>query len=171
MVVLDEDGVVQTEAMVRGAADPDRVFLEHPQARSRLPGADHSRVSRFANHPNEVPCGGGNAGEMPEKVERGALGRQERASGTLELGQDRTGFDVGAVAVLDLVPHAPEQPEREDRAVQPADPPLVTSHNPGRGLHVILDDRAGRDVAYRTKVHRQLAPDEILILDQRERCD
>ena len=73
----------------------------------------HARraVAHPANHGDEVPGGGRDAGQMAEQVERRALGRQERPGGTLELREDGAGCDVGAVTLLDPIPHAAEHLE------------------------------------------------------------
>ena len=44
VVVLDHRSVIQREAVIGPAAHPDRVFLEHAQARQRLAGVDDPRL-------------------------------------------------------------------------------------------------------------------------------
>ena len=77
MVVLDEDGVVEAEAVIAAAAGLDRVLLEGSQARSRLAGADDAgAVGR--DQGDQVAGGGGDAAELAEEVEGGALGGEKR---------------------------------------------------------------------------------------------
>jgi hypothetical protein len=106
---------------------------------------------------------------MPQKFERRALGRQERACRAVELGQDGPGLDIGAIAMFNPMPHVPEQLECEDRALETADAARVTCHDPSRGLRRTRDDRIRRDVASATEVRRQLASDQALVLELRQR--
>ena len=93
------------------------------------------------------------------------------ASRTLEIGHDGASVDIGTVAVLDPVPSRPEYLESEERALESTDAARMTDHDPGGGLHIVRNDRVGRDVTRRTEIHRQLAPDEVFVVDHGERRD
>ena len=78
VVVLDQDRVVEAEAVVGAAADAHRVLLEGAQARRRLAGAGDARAVR-RDRPRQVAGRGGDAAQAAEQVERHALAGEERA--------------------------------------------------------------------------------------------
>ena len=84
VVVLDENAVVEAEAMVRPAARAHGVFLDRAQAGKRLADVDDARLR--ATHGLDDPRGGrGDAAHVADKVERDALGREQAARrGTFE---------------------------------------------------------------------------------------
>ena len=45
MVVLDQHGIVETEAVIAAAAGADRVFFQRAQSGRRLAGADDARLA------------------------------------------------------------------------------------------------------------------------------
>jgi nitrite reductase (NADH) small subunit len=77
VIVLDQDGVVQAEAMIDAAAKTNRAFLERAEARRRLARAGDLRVraNRFCD---EFRCQSGDARERADEVEHDALGHLER---------------------------------------------------------------------------------------------
>jgi hypothetical protein len=77
MIVLDEDRVVQAEAVVRTATFPDRVLVEQAVMRNRL-----ARIKNFRARPGygvrETPSKSRNTAEALEQVQRNSLGGQYR---------------------------------------------------------------------------------------------
>ena len=69
VIVLDQDGVEQTEAVVDAAAAAHGILLEGAQARRRLARVDDARLG--AGDRGDVAGGQrGDAAEVAEKVER-----------------------------------------------------------------------------------------------------
>ena len=77
MVVLDEHRVEETDAMIDAAPDRDRVLLERPPSGGGLAGVDELDAE-IGDPVDEPPRLGGDPRESPEKVQRGALGREDR---------------------------------------------------------------------------------------------
>src|SRR5438105_2117906 len=118
MVVLDQDPVMEAEAVVLSAAGPDRVLLELPKARRRLARVEDGR----AGAGDGVHVGsreGRDTGEPAENVEGDSLGGEDRAGRPLHPG-DRAG--LAALSVLRARLETGAQ-LREDgcRRVEPAD--------------------------------------------------
>ena len=96
VVVLDQDAVVEAEAMVRAAAAADGVLLELAQARRRLAGVEDRRAGAVDRV--DVAAGErGDAAEAAEQVEREPLAREHRARRALETRGDRPRLDAVAV--------------------------------------------------------------------------
>ena len=96
MVVLDENAVVEAEAMVCPAAGADGVFLDRAQAGKRLADIDDARLR--ATHGLDDPGGGrGDAAHVAEEIECDALGREQAARGTFERRNRFARRDMGAV--------------------------------------------------------------------------
>ena len=77
VVLLDQDRVVEADAVVAPAAGGDRRLLQRPQARRRLAGVEDAGAGA-GDRLDEAGGQGGDAGEVAEEVERGALGDQQR---------------------------------------------------------------------------------------------
>ena len=78
VVVLDQDAVVQAEAMVRAAAAAHGELLQRAQARRRLARVEDRRAG--AGDGVDVPARQRrDTGQPPEQVQRGALAGQQRA--------------------------------------------------------------------------------------------
>lgn len=78
MIILDEHRIIERETVVHAAACPDCIFLQGTQTGRRLAGADDGGLC--ASHSlDQISRRRGNAGQMAEKIERGALTRQDRA--------------------------------------------------------------------------------------------
>src|SRR5262249_40438103 len=73
VVVLDQDRVVEPEAVVEAAAAAHRVFLQCAQAGRGLARAADPRLG-VGDEAHELGRRAGDAGEMADEVERGALG-------------------------------------------------------------------------------------------------
>ena len=97
VVVLDQDRVVEPEAVVEAAAAAHRVFLERAQPGRGLPGAaDAGLAGPDLAHIGSG--GGGDAGQMLDEIERHALRRQHRARVAVDVHQRGPGLDRRAVA-------------------------------------------------------------------------
>ena len=81
VVVLDEHHVEQAEAMVVSAAAGDGVFLKPPPAGRGFARVENSRRSAFDGL-HELRGQRGNAGKSLDKIQRHALGAQNRARRT-----------------------------------------------------------------------------------------
>ena len=77
MVVLDEDRVEEPHAVVRPAAGPDCVLLQHAERRRGLPRVEHHDSA--AGRVHKRPRLGGDAGQALEKVQSGTFGDEQRA--------------------------------------------------------------------------------------------
>src|SRR5262245_39503192 len=77
VIVLDEHGVEETNAMVGRATRGDGVFLQHPQCRRRLSGVENGDAA--AGRIDEAPGSGGDPGPSRQEIERGALRHEQRA--------------------------------------------------------------------------------------------
>src|SRR5260370_13734052 len=74
VVVLDQDRVVEPEAMVEAAAAAHRIFLERAQARRRFAGAADAQIG--AGGMTNIIGGEGCDGREPgAKIQHGALAR------------------------------------------------------------------------------------------------
>ena len=122
VVVLDEDPVVQSEAMVRRASAGHGALLERAQARRRLARVQDRRAG--ALHGLDVaPRERGDARHAREQVERSALARQHGARGSLDRrDRDRRVRDLGAFGDKrgDAHVRVERGVDRDDR-VEPAD--------------------------------------------------
>jgi len=78
VVVLDQDGVVETEAVIGSAAAAHRVFLQSPQARGGLARIGDDRAGPLdLRHIGRRQ--GGDAREPAKEVQGHALARQKGA--------------------------------------------------------------------------------------------
>ena len=76
VIVLDEHGVVQSEAVIGATTAAHGVFLQHPQTGGGFAGANDARG--IALHGLHQALGGaGDAGKASQKVERNAFGTQQ----------------------------------------------------------------------------------------------
>ena len=93
VVVLDQDRVVEAEAVVRAAAGAHGVFLQGAKARRGLARAGDPRL-RAGDGVDIAARQRGDAGEMAEEVERHALGGKDRARVAGDARDDRAGGDA-----------------------------------------------------------------------------
>jgi hypothetical protein len=169
VVVLDQHRVIEAEAMVEAAAAAHRVFLQRAQARRGLARADDAR-SRVRDQPDESIGRGGDARQVSEKIERGALARQDGAGRPLDDEQRRARLDDGAVARVrrDAEVGAERAEHRRDQRQPSDDAALARDHQGGRGR--ARGNRGGRgDVAGPAQVLRQRAPRGLLALEWRQK--
>ena len=162
MVVLDEGGVVQAEAMVGAAARAHRIFLDRAQERRGLACADDARLGM--RHRGRKPRGRArDPAEAANEVERCALGREHPARRSFDDRERRSGGDLGAVGEARL-----EADRRVDEAVGAGgeiesglDALLLGGHD---APHYIIGRRngVGRDVAGAAEVLQKRLADERL---------
>ena len=103
MVVLDQDGVIQPEAVVHSAAAAHGVFLQRAQARRGLAGVDDDGARPL----HRLHIGARKSGDPrqpPEQVERRAFCGQKRAGVGVHAGEHGAGLSVSAVRNGDLDP-------------------------------------------------------------------
>ena len=96
VVVLDEDGVVQAETVVRAAADADGVLVEEAQARRGLARVDELRAVRRGDG-RELVRARRDARHVLQKVQREALARQHGARRAVDGRDDRARRELHAV--------------------------------------------------------------------------
>ena len=97
VVVLDEDAVEEAHAVVVAAAAADGVLLQQPPARHRLARVEHPALQ--AGDRIDVAAGlRGDAAEVLEEVERGALAGQDGAHRAGDAGQAAARLHGVAVA-------------------------------------------------------------------------
>ena len=96
VVVLDQDRVIEAEAVIDPAAATHRVFLQRAQAGRGLAGIDDPRARAF--HGVHIgPGQGGDARQTAHQVQRHALGAQQGASIGVDPGEPGPGADLSAV--------------------------------------------------------------------------
>ncbi len=93
MVFLDEDGIMQSQAVVVTTATAHGVFLGQPQARDGLAGVEEAH--RQIGDGKSIPAGaGGGAREGLEEVHGGALSGEKGAGGALHPAQAIAGANL-----------------------------------------------------------------------------
>jgi hypothetical protein len=97
VIVLDEDAVVESAAMVHGAAGANRVLFEGPQNRRRLAGVEHDDAA--AGRIDELTRQRRDAGEPLQKIQRGPFGCQQRGGHAPNLGDFRPTLAAAAIGV------------------------------------------------------------------------
>ncbi len=146
VVFLDQDAVVEADAVVGAAADADRVFLCQPQAGQGLAGVDD--LGAGAGHGVDIAAGeGGGAREQLQEVERGAFGGEQRARAGDDVAEGLAGLDT--IAILGMPEDGGGRVERLERRVEPV----------GAAQHGVLagDDPAARFGGVRNEARRQVA--------------
>ncbi len=99
MVVLDQDGVIQTEAVVDPSAAADGVFFQQAKSRRGLAGIDDDGPGPL--HRLDIGMGQtGDAAEPSHEVQRRPLGGQDGAGVPLGARQHLAGPHHIAVAAL-----------------------------------------------------------------------
>lgn len=97
---IDQDGVIQPEAMVQPAAARHRVLLQRAQARRGLARISDARV-RPRDRLHIGPRQGGDAAHPAQQVQRRPLGRQQSPRVGLDRDQNRPCLERLAVRDLD----------------------------------------------------------------------
>ena len=111
VVVLEQDAVVEPDAVIEGPADRGRVLVEGAPARERLARVDDARAGALDRR-HETPGGAGDAAQPPEKVERGALGREDGAQASRDEGERLAGLGQLALAAQALEAQTRDRPPR-----------------------------------------------------------
>ncbi len=153
VVVLDQDGVVEAEAMVHAAAAAHRVFFKRAQTRRgfaraadfRLGVGDGLRIVRGQR---------GHAAQASEKVQRHPLRRQNAPRGALDAGDDGAGGEMIAVAGQGLEGQGGiDQFERLFRQIEPGQHArLFPRGDHGAGAGFGRNGRLRGDVAGAAKI-------------------
>jgi hypothetical protein len=147
VIVLDQRGVVEAEAMVGSAPCPDRVFLQRPHERRRLARADDARLG-VRNRRHERCGRAGHSAEPADEIERDALGGQHAARRTLDRRHRSARRDARPVgdnrAEADRRVH---QAKGERRHIEAGDDAVLPRSHHGRGKSIHRRDRVGCDVA------------------------
>jgi len=76
VIVLDQNSIIKAQAVVAGAAHPNRVLLKNSPTRGGLPGVHHLRLVAL-HHLRQTPGIGGNPGKPLQEVQGDALPRQD----------------------------------------------------------------------------------------------
>jgi hypothetical protein len=150
VVFLDQDAVVEADAVVGAAADAHRVFLRQAQAGQGLAGVDD--LGAGAGHGLHVGGGhGGGAGQQLHEVEAGALGGEQGAGRGVDFTEQLAGLD--ALAVAGVPDHRGVGLEGHEGGVEPGgaaqDRVLAGDHAAAGhavGLHEAGGEVAGADV-------------------------
>src|SRR5581483_1996990 len=148
VVLLDEDAVVETGAVVRAAAAADGVLLERAEPRRRLPRVEDLRAGAVGQL-DEAACERRDPAEPAEQVERDTLAAEDRAGGAGDLGKDyRDVCDRGALLELRLERHGGVE-RAEDRVDDrnAADDARLLEQQLGATARVLGNERLRRGVA------------------------
>ncbi len=97
VVFLDQDSVIEPEAMVLAAAAGDGVLLRQPQAGQGLAGVDDARAGA-GDGIDMKPRHRGGGREQLQEVQRRAFGGEQGAGAGLDLADHFAGLDRVAVA-------------------------------------------------------------------------
>jgi len=169
VVVLDQHGIIQPEAMIAAAAGAHRVFLQRAQPRRRLAGTDDLRLGAV-HCANERSRRGRDAAEMTEKVQCRPLAGQQAARGTFDGGDDVTRRDHAAVGPFGGKDRR-RRNELEDAArdVEASHHARLSGAQHQRRRLAGRSDRVRRDVAGAAEVFEQGGSHDRLIHDRQQR--
>ena len=81
VIVLDQHGVVEAEAVIAAAAGADRIFLERAKSRRRLAGADDAAPACPATAATSEAVARRNAAQVAEKIQRCPFGVNKPRAG------------------------------------------------------------------------------------------
>ena len=101
VVVLDQDRIVEPEAVIEAAAAAHGIFLERAQARRGLAGAADAQL-RAGGMAHIIGGERGDAGQPADEIQRGALAGQHRARRARNRQHVHAGGDGRAVAIMRL---------------------------------------------------------------------
>lgn len=147
VIVLDEDGVVQTEAMVGDAAGRGGLFFEQAETGSSFAGIEDADAGAFDSA--DIARGeGGDTGEALEEVEGDAFAGKQRARRTFDIGDGRAGGELVAIVGAEF--------EQADTAAEVVDDgqddgsgedEILTGEEGAGGLRAGGDAGVGSDIA------------------------
>ena len=95
VVFLDQDAVVEAEAVIGAAADAHGVLLREPQAGQRLAGVQDPGAGA-GDGIRAGPGRRGHGGQRLQEIERGALPGEQRAGGAVQFAEHLVGLDAVA---------------------------------------------------------------------------
>jgi len=98
VIVFDEDGVVEADAVTEAAAAADGVFLEDAEAGGGFAGVEEAGPGCGGDAGDELGGAGGDAGETADEIEEGAFEGEEfieRALDDSDGGERRDGGAIG----------------------------------------------------------------------------
>jgi len=99
MVFLDQEGVIQPDAVVVAAATGDRVLLRQAQARQRLAGIQQLDLG-IGDKVGQIASAGGHPGQQLQEVQRAAFASEQRTGRSFEVKQRLVGQHSLAVSHL-----------------------------------------------------------------------
>ena len=167
MVILDQHAIIQPGAMVAPAAHAHRVLLQRAQPRRRL-ARIHDLRPCIPHRRDTARRQRGDAGEPPQEVERGPLGRQQRARLARDLRQRRASLHRVAIRHERLERALGSSCGEDARAIgSPATTPASRATIRAVALHPRRDRRLGRHVAA-PDVLGQRAADQVAIEERIE---
>ncbi|MNF45227.1 hypothetical protein D3C84_263550 [compost metagenome] len=146
VVFLDQEGIVEADAVVVAAAAGHGVFLRQAQAGQGLAGVEQFHLGAF-DQLDIVADTGGDAGQALEEVQRAALAAEQGAGRAFEVEERLVRF--GALAVLNVPFNLHSWVELAEHFVHPggaADDGRFAGDHAGAGL-AVLGDELGGDVA------------------------
>ena len=168
VIVLDQDRVVETEAMIVTAAAAHRVFFQRPQTRRGLARANDARLG-MRDARDESRRRGGDSGQVPEEVERHAFGAEDRPRIA------GNGHHLGAAlrrrAVVRMRRNRDlwcEPLERRGDQRQSGDHTGFTHHDLGAAIEIRRDGRDRGDVAGAAEIFFEGAGDRRFDFKRRE---
>lgn len=175
MVVLDEHGIEQSDAVIEAAAAAHRVFLEGTEARRRLARIDDFRV-RACNSIDVLTRQRRDARQAAEKIQRHTLGRQQRARVPGNACDHRAGLHRFAVAGFDReIGFRPDRAEGRFGERKTCDDARLARGDDGVGRCVRGDCCIRRDVAGKSEIFvKRIADgrvDEVLRQCRQVACD
>ena len=139
MVFLDQEGVVQADAVVVAAAAGHRVLLRQAQAGQGLAGVQQLHGGAF-DQVGVIPAAGGHRREGLQEIQGAAFAAEQRARRAFDAEQHLVGFD--ALAIL----HAPvHRHARIQLAEHRIDPGRATDHGRLAGDHAGMRQAFGGD--------------------------
>ena len=147
VVVLDQHGIVEAEAVVAAPARAHRVFLRRAEPWKGLARIRHTRAEGAHSLDDGGGCGR-DPGEMAEKVERGPLGGEDGARRAADAGDRLAGADAAAVGPRNGErDRRIEEAESERGKIEAGDHAGLARDERGLGARRGGDDRVRGEIA------------------------
>ena len=162
VVVLNQHGIEEPDAMIGRASHCHGVFFERAQRWRRLSGVEHGDAS--AGRVHERTGARRDAGETLQKIERGALPHQESARAAAHLGDLFASGTAIAIVLADRDLHLRiELAQRLERHIQSGDDAIgLGKEHAARPIRQ-RNCRVRRDIA-RPDVFIERAPHDVAVL-------
>ena len=168
MVVLDEDGVVEPEAVIEAAAAAHRIFLQGAQARRGLAGAAYARAGA-GDRPHIGRGRGGDAGEVAEEIECGALCAKQRPRIAFHRHQHRLRSHGVAVALGRRERHGRVEGAKRRRGERQAgDRAGLAGHHDGASAQIRRHGGGRRHVAGAAEILGELTQHRLIDGERRQ---